>query len=116
LAASAAAGYVIAIRANQRTRRFTFVLASAAVAVPLGAQLLGWLPRYTFENGMIQIHPFLADFPPAQTLAALALITLAQVVLPALNINFAVESLVRAEQDNFAQAWRLRQLLPPAKS
>jgi hypothetical protein len=45
-------------------------------------------------------------------MGALTILTLAQIVLPALNINPAVDSLVRAEKDNFAQAWRLRQLLP----
>ncbi len=113
LAASSAAGYVIATRANAQTRRFAFVLAGCAVGIPAAAQLLGIMPAsYTFEAGLIQIHPFLAEFPPTATLVALALLTLAQIVIPALNINSGVHSLVRAEQDNFAQAWRLRQLLP----
>jgi hypothetical protein len=117
VATSSAAGFVISLRANRITRRGLALLSVAAVFVPAGLQWVGVLPTsYSFEHGVIVIHPLIADFPPMLAHLAWAAITLAQLVLPALLIGRAAESLVDAEERNFAQAWRLRQLLPQAPS
>ncbi|HSQ65034.1 MAG TPA: serine/threonine-protein kinase [Polyangiaceae bacterium] len=115
IATSSAAGFVISLRANRITRRALAVLSVAAVFVPTLLQWAGVLPpSYSFEHGVIVIHPLIADFPPALTRFAWTAVTLAQLVLPALLIGRAAEALVTAEERNFAQAWRLRQLLPAA--
>jgi hypothetical protein len=60
------------------------------------------------------VHPFVAAFDAVPTFLTLSLVTFAQLVLPSVLISRAVDALVDAERRNFAQAWRLRQLLPRA--
>jgi serine/threonine-protein kinase len=113
VAASSAAAFVLAVRDKTRMRYVPFTFATLAVFVPLALELAGVLPRaYTFGAGSITIHPVIADFTPERTAVSLAIVTLVQLVLPALVINRAVDNLVDAERSSFAQAWRLRQLLP----
>jgi eukaryotic-like serine/threonine-protein kinase len=113
IAASSAAAYVLAVREKSRLRLLPFSLATCSVFVPLVLQYAGVLPAsYTFDGGAITIHPIVAAFRPANTMVSLALVTFVQLMLPSVLINRAVDSLVDAERRSFAQAWRLRQLLP----
>ncbi len=113
IAASSAAAYVLAVREKSRLRLLPFSLATCSVFVPLVLQYAGVLPTsYTFDGGAITIHPIVAAFRPANTMVSLALVTFVQLMLPSVLINRAVDSLVDAERRSFAQAWRLRQLLP----
>jgi serine/threonine-protein kinase len=113
VAATSAAGYVIAVREKSWLRAAPFVLAICAVFVPLALEHFGVLPRaYSFDEGVITVHPVIADFRATPTALSLAIVTLVQLILPAVIISRAVDGLVDAERRNFAQAWRLRQLLP----
>ena len=113
VAASSAAAFVLAVRDKTWMRWVPFTLAILAVFVPLALELAGVLPRaYTFGKGAITIHPVIADLRPERAAVSLAIVTLVQLVLPAFVINRAVDNLVDAERRSFAQAWRLRQLLP----
>jgi serine/threonine protein kinase len=115
VAASSAAAFVLAIREKSALRRMPFLLAMFSVFVPLGLSYLGVLPRaYTFHDGVVTVHPFVAAFDAVPTFLTLSLVTFAQLVLPSVLISRAVDALVDAERRNFAQAWRLRQLLPRA--
>jgi hypothetical protein len=113
IGASSAAALVLAVREKSWLRYVPFSMAILAVFVPLGLQQLGVLPRaYSFDEGVITIHAGIVDFHPARTAVSLAIVTLVQMILPAVVINRAVDNLVDAERRSFAQAWRLRQLLP----
>ena len=113
VAATSAAAFVLAVRDKTWMRYVPFTVATLAVFVPLALELAGVLPRaYTFGDGIITIHPVIADFHMERTPVALATVTLVQMILPAVVINRAVDNLVDAERRSFAQAWRLRQLLP----
>jgi serine/threonine-protein kinase len=116
LAASMAAAFIVAIRANRRTRVFVGALSFGAVFVPYALQAIGIFPAsYAFEHGVIQILPVVVDFPPAETQFFLVGATAIQMILPNILTGRAVESLIAAERQNFAQAFRLRQLLPAAE-
>jgi len=107
------ASMAISIRANLRTRRLILGLSMAAVFVPFALQVLGVLPQmYVLKNNTIEIHPMLIDYPPLLTLLSLCLVTFVQLLIPSLLVGHAVDALIDAEKQNFAQAWRLRQLLP----
>ena len=113
IAASSAAGLVLAVRDKTWMRAVPFTLAILSVFVPLALELAGVMPRaYTFGDGVITIHPVIADLRPERAAVSLAIVTLVQLLLPAFVINRAVDNLVDAERRSFAQAWRLRQLLP----
>jgi hypothetical protein len=115
LAATSAAAFAVAIRANAITRRMLVTLSVASIFVPFVLQSLGMIPAsYVFRDGVIEIRPVLENFPPIYTMWALSLVTVAQLVLPSILVTRAVDGLVAAERTNFAQAWRLKQLLPPA--
>jgi serine/threonine protein kinase len=113
VAASSAAAFVLAVREKSVWRQAPFVLAALAVFVPLALEEVGVLPRsFTFADGAITIHPVVTHFRVTLTFVQLVIVTLVQLLLPAVLINRAVDALVDAEHRNFAQAWRLRQLLP----
>ncbi len=113
VAASSAASFVLAVRVKSWMRMLPFTLAMLSVFVPLVLEQYGVLPRaYTFDGGAIILHPVIADFRPVHTAVSLAIVTFVQLMLPAVIINRAVDGLVDAERRSFAQAWRLRQLLP----
>jgi hypothetical protein len=113
IAASSAASYVLAVRQKSWLRTAPFVLAMLSVFVPLGLEALGVLPRaYSFEGGVITVHPLMAEFPASPTFVSLVIVTFVQLVLPAVLLNRSVDAFVDAERRSFAQAWRLRQLLP----
>jgi serine/threonine-protein kinase len=113
VAATSAAAFVLAVRDKTWMRYVPFTVGTLAVFIPLALELAGILPRaYTFSDGMIAIHPAIADFHAERTPVALVMVTFVQMMLPAVVINRAVDNLVDAERRSFAQAWRLRQLLP----
>jgi serine/threonine protein kinase len=113
IAASSAASFVIAVREKSWLRSAPFVFAMLAVLVPLALEQLDVLPRaYTFDHGVITVHPFVASFVAMPTLVSLTIVTFVQLMLPAVLLNRAIDALVDAERRSFAQAWRLRQLLP----
>ena len=65
-----------------------------------------------FEEGVIKILPVLTSFEPFPTECFWVGATLIQLTVPAIVIGKAVDALKQAERKNFAQAWRLRQLVP----
>ncbi len=65
-----------------------------------------------FENGAIKILPVVVNFPETATRFFLVGATAIQLFVPYFLIGNAVDALVKAERRNFAQAFRLRQLLP----
>src|SRR5262249_5140876 len=112
-AAMTSAAFIVGIRANRATRRGILAFGLATVFVPIALQLVGILkPSYAIEDGVIKILPSIVAFTPGLTLGLLAFASGMTVVTTALMVGRAVENLVRAERRNFAQAWRLRQLLP----
>ena len=103
----------VGIRANRMTRRFLILLSVLSVFVPAGLQLVGWLPAsYAFADGQMRILPAATYLPAVPTLTFLVSAILLQVVVTQLLVGIGVERLVLAERRNFAQAWRLRHLLP----
>jgi serine/threonine-protein kinase len=113
LAATSASSLVISIRANLRTRRFIFFAAGASIFVPAVLSLVGLLPHtILFQNGEIHVLPMMTMYRPVLAPAMLWIVTLLQILVPAILISRAADSLIGAELKNFSQAWRLRQLLP----
>ena len=114
-AAVTAAAFMVGIRANRTTRRGIALLALGAVLLPAALQLTGVVaPSYAMEGGVLEILPHAVEFPAGATLALLALSAVLTVLTSVLMVGRAVEALVEAERRNFAQAFRLRQLLPEA--
>jgi eukaryotic-like serine/threonine-protein kinase len=118
LAITNSAAIMVSIRANRATRNLLLMISLAAVLVPVLLELAGFVPRsYAFENGVIQILPVAVEFPPVISLVLLVVATLMTIVAANVLVGRAVETLKAAERSQFAQAWRLRQLLPdPARS
>ena len=116
LAVTSAAALVIGLRANQQTRRMIYLLAFLSVFAPATLQAFGILPStYRFANGVLEVHPWMVDFPPSITPLVVWTFHALLIVVPAVLIGRSAQSLVQAEVANFAQAWRLRQLLPAKK-
>ncbi len=114
-AATTAAAFMVSLRATHNTRALVIGCAAAAIALPLGLEWLDLVPAsYTFQDGGILILPRMLHFPPMATQVLLIGMAAAQFATTALLIGRAVESLKVAERRNFAQAYRLAQLLPHA--
>lgn len=113
MASASASVAAVGIRANRMTRRFLILLSVLSVFVPAGLQLVGWLPAScAFADGQMRILPAATYLPAVPTLTFLVSAILLQVVVTQLLVGIGVERLVLAERRNFAQAWRLRHLLP----
>jgi serine/threonine-protein kinase len=112
-AAVTVAGFLVSTRANANVRAWLLVGGLASILVPAALQFAGITPRsYVFEPGGIRIVSNLVDFRPIPAMALLALGSCLTVVATVLSVGRSVEALVAAERRNFAQAWRLRQILP----
>ncbi len=108
-----AAAFMVSTRANQASRRMILTLALASVFVPALLQQLGVVPAsYRFEDGVMKILPLATELPALPTTVLLYCGAASAIVFGCLLAGQAVESLKKAERRLFAQAWRLRQLLP----
>lgn len=106
---------VVSIRANQQTRRMITLMAVSAVLIPAALQGLGLARQsYAFEDGVVKILPLMASFSPLPTYLFLLGGSVLQIVLGLVLLNLSMKRLLAAERRNFAQAWRLKQLLPAA--
>jgi hypothetical protein len=113
LAVVTAASYAIVLRSSRHLRVWVVAMAVLSVFLPYAAQRLGiFPPAYAFEDGTIRILPVMVEFPRARTELFLLLVTAVQLVLPLPLIFRGVDALLRAERQNFAQAWRLKHLVP----
>jgi hypothetical protein len=106
---------LINLRANPAARRAAPLLGLAAVFVPALLQISGLAPRsYAFDGGSIRIVSNLVEFRAFPAFLLLALSTALTIMATAFTVGSAVDALVASERRNFAQAWRLRQILPGA--
>jgi len=113
-AAATAAIFLVNIRASASSRRAILAMALASVFVPAGLQALGVLPSpYAIQGGRLVIAPDLFDFDEPISLAILAFSAALTIAATVVGVGRAVQTLVTAERANFAQAWRLRQILDP---
>ncbi len=112
-AAVNAAVMMVSLRANAITRRGITMAAMLAILIPTAMITFGAIPNpYVFEDGAMKILPQVVHFPPEATLALLFFTSMLQVLSSGFLVGRAVKALTEAERRIFAQAWRLRQLLP----
>lgn len=113
LTVTAAASFLVAIRANQRARSLVLLGSLASVLVPTILQLLGVMPaRYAFDGRGLTVLPGVVELPERATWAFLLVANCLTVIVANLLVGRAVAALTRAEHRLFTQAWRLRQFLP----
>ncbi|MGH1340281.1 MAG: protein kinase domain-containing protein [Nannocystales bacterium] len=95
-------------------RRIAYVsIAAMAVVVPLLFEVTGlWPPSYEFTEAGMLIVPHFASLPTVSTLLLLALASITTVVLPALLMREARDSVEESREQLAVQAWQLRQLVP----
>jgi eukaryotic-like serine/threonine-protein kinase len=116
-AAATAAIFLVSIRANRFARRSILAAGLASIFVPVLLELTGVLPpSYAVVDGRFVIAPNLVAFSPVASFGFLAFAAALTVVATAVGVGRAVEALVEAERRNFAQAWRLKQILPGVDS
>ena len=99
-------------------RRMAYVAISAmAVVVPLLLEVTGvWPASYEFTEAGMLIVPHLASLPSVATLILLALASVTTIVLPALLMREARDSVEESREQLAVQAWQLRQLVPDRAS
>jgi hypothetical protein len=112
-AAVTIAAFLINLRAGPEVRRALLAGGLASILVPAALELLGLLPpSYVVESGAIRIVSNLVDLRPVPAIALLAVGSVATLFAMLLTVGRSVDALVTSERRNFAQAYRLRQLLP----
>lgn len=115
LAVVTVATLLINLRANRAVRRAAPLLGLAAVFIPVLLEIAGLEPMsYAFDRGAIRIASNLVELRPFPAFLLLALSTALTIVATTYTIGSAVDALVASERRSFAQAWRLRQILPGA--
>ncbi len=95
-------------------RRIAYVsIAAMAVVVPMLLEVVGvWPASYEFTEAGMLIVPHLASLPAISTLLLLALASITTIVLPALLMRDARDSVEESREQLAVQAWQLRQLVP----
>lgn len=95
-------------------RRIAYVSISAmAVVVPLLLEVSGvWPASYEFTEAGMLIVPHFASLPTLATLLLLALASVTTIVLPALLMREARDSVEESREQLAVQAWQMRQLVP----
>ncbi len=105
--------FLVSLRPNLQTRWLILGLSLAASGLPLLAHWLGLVaPSYEIREGAITLYPQLTHFPVVPTSVLLAVVSLGTPLVANLMVGRSVAQLIAAERRMFAQAWRLRQLLP----
>lgn len=113
LSVTAAASYLVSLRANRRTRWLVLLASLGSVLLPTLGVMLGLLPaRYSFDGHGLTILPGLVRLPERATWAFLLMVNCLTVVIANVLVSRAVAQVLSAENRLFAQAWRLRQFLP----
>jgi hypothetical protein len=113
VATGASAAFMTGLRANRMTRQWIAACALAGIFVPWLLQMSGILPpSYAFADGVIQVLPLATALPGGPTMVFVVLTTALTIVTSTLLVGKATEALVLAERRVFAQAYRLRQMLP----
>jgi hypothetical protein len=111
------AAFLVNLRAGPAVRRQLLVGGLASVLVPAALELLGLVPpSYVVESGTIRIVSHLVELRPVPAMALLVAGSVAAIFATVFTIGRSVDSLVASERRNFAQAYRLRQLLPRGSS
>lgn len=112
-AAATAAIVLVSIRADRFAQTWVLVMSLASVLVPALLELTGVLPStYSVVDGRLTIAPNFFSFRLGPSVALLLVSAVLTIAVTVLGVGRAVDVLVRAERRNFAQAWRLRQILP----
>lgn len=112
-AAVTVAAFLVSLRAGPEVRRALLGGGVAAVLVPALLELLGVMPAsYAIEHGTIRIRSALLDFEPVPAMLLLAFGSVSTMFATLMTVGRSVDALVASERRSFAQAYRLRQLLP----
>lgn len=96
------------------SRRIAYVsIAALAVVIPLLLEVTGvWPASYEFTEAGMRVVPHLASLPTIPTLLLLGLASVTTIVLPALLMREARDSVEESREQLAMQAWQLRQLVP----
>jgi serine/threonine-protein kinase len=98
---------------DRHNRARMVAVAIAALIVPILLQETGWTPSsYLFSSSGMLVIPQVAELPRVPTLLVLVAANVMVVVTPSLLIARVRDTLARKEERLFAQAWKLRQLVP----
>jgi len=112
-AAVTVAAFMVSLRAGAQVRRELLWGGVAAILVPAAFEYLGVLPHsYSVENGTIRISSMMVDFTLWPAMLLLAFGSVSTMFATLMTVGRSVDALVASERRNFAQAYRLRQLLP----
>jgi len=96
-----------------RHRPAAITLGAAAIALPLLAQLLDWVPRsYEFTSEGLLIRPQLIALPEIPTIVLMLFASLALIVPTAIYAGRIRDAVTESEKRGFLERWNLRQLLP----
>jgi serine/threonine-protein kinase len=107
------ASYTISLQSHPTgwLRRYTLIMGSVAIVLPLALELVGVLPSsYRFEHGTMVIVPQVIELPQVGSLVLLVSSTLAMTVIPSFFIARLRAQLSEAERRQLVRAWHFRRL------
>ncbi len=113
ISASVFAAFAMTMRSDHKARALAMAMSLAAMLIPVGLQLTGFLPEsYLYEHGQIVVVPGLVALPPHVAPAVLLAASVFTVLFANIGIVQVVDALNNSERSALTQAYRLRQLLP----
>jgi hypothetical protein len=112
LALSFSAALIAGARLEQWHRAIVITLATSGTLLPA---LLEWLRgswSYAVGDSGLLVIPSVIELGDERVLLVLSVMAALAVIAPSMLIGRSVDVLHKAEENQFAQAWRMRQIFP----
>jgi len=102
---------VLMLYCERRDRIIAMVAGACTILLPFALELVPGIPRgYSFVDGGVMLHARALSLPPTVTTIGLIYTSLGYVILPGLFLTRIRDTLGRAEEKLFFQAWTMKQL------
>jgi len=113
LALACAAALIAGARIAMKWRASVIAIAITSALLPAAIEWARGAWSYGVAgDGALYVLPTAIDFSITRTLPVLFVMSVAGILLPSMLIGRSVDVLHRAEENLFAQAWRLRKIFP----
>ncbi len=102
---------ILTIYCERRDRLLAIGAGILTVVIPFAFELVPFLPKgYSFEGAGVLLHPRALTLPPVATTIGLIYTSVGYVLLPGLFLTRMRDTLARAEDKLFLQAWTMKRL------
>jgi serine/threonine-protein kinase len=109
--AAAVTTAVITLYCERRDRLIALLAGILTIVIPFLLELVPSIPKgYSFVDGGVLLHPRALSLPPLATTIGLVYTSIGYAILPGLSLTRIRDSMARADDKLFFQAWTMKRL------